>query len=85
MEPNEILNRHFNSIVDNQIKTNNPPVTKETFQRLLAEGFSTKEAKNMIGQCVVVEMFKVVKSDEVFDESRFAKNLSKLPEEPFDD
>ena len=36
-------------VVDNQIRDNDPPITKQTIKRLRRKGYSRKEAKEMIG------------------------------------
>ena len=85
MKPNEIMREQIFAIIENQMKENNPPETKKAYQRLLKEGYSKFQAKQFIGQCVAVEIFKVMKFKEPFNENRYIKNLQKLPEEPFDD
>jgi hypothetical protein len=38
----------------------------------------------MIGQCVAIELFEIIKMGKPFDNDRFIKNLKKLPKEPFE-
>jgi len=38
----------------------------------------------MIGQCIAVELFEVMKLKKPDDESRYVKNLKLLPKERFD-
>jgi hypothetical protein len=85
MKTNEILREQIFEIVENQMTANNPPETKKAYQRLLTDGYSKFQAKQFIGQCVAVELFKILKFKEPFNEIRYIKNLQKLPEEPFDD
>ena len=85
MESNEILKKQFLQIVNNQIKSNDPPETNETLKRLKEMGYSDKDAKILIGQCVVVEIFDIMKHHKPFDEKRYIKNLKNLPKKPFDD
>ncbi len=85
MESKEILRKQFLEIVNNQIKSNNPPETNQTLKRLKAMGYNDKDARILIGQCVVVEIFDVLKHRKPFDEKRYIKNLRNLPKEPFDD
>ncbi len=85
MEPNEIMREQIFEVINNQIRENNPPETKKTFQRLRKLGYSEYETKQYIGQCVAVELFNVIKKQEPFDEDRYVKNLKNLPKEPFDD
>ena len=71
-------------VVENQIKANDPPETKITNKRLIASGYSQFETKQLIGQCVAVEMFSVIKEQKPFNEQRYVKNLLNLPKPPFD-
>jgi len=85
MEQNEIMREQIFGIIDNQIRKNNPPETKKTFERLRKQGYSEFVTKQYIGQCVAVELFNMIKKQEPFNENRYVKNLKNLPEEPFDD
>ena len=70
----------FMGIIDNQIRDNDPPETKQTLDRLISEGFSEKDAMEMIGCVVISEIFNVLKSKKEFDEARYIEALNKLPE-----
>lgn len=85
MESNEIVRKEILKIVDNQLKGNDPPETKQTYERLQKAGYDKSDAKKLIAQCVAVEIFNVLKHNESFNEKRFLKNLKHLPKEPFDD
>ena len=82
MDMNELLGDEILEIVNNQLRSNNPPQTKQTLERLMKEGYSKTDAKKLIGQCVVAEVTRVVMERKPFDEERFVKNLDRLPEEP---
>lgn len=72
----------FLEVVENQIKNNDPPETRETFNRLVSQGISREDAKIYIGQAVCVEIWDILKNKKEFDEERFVRNLKRLPEEP---
>jgi hypothetical protein len=84
MKPNKILQKQIFQIVDNQIRDNKPPETKQTYDRLIKIGYSNTDAKKYIGQCVAVEVFNIMKHHQPFDEKRYVKNLLNLPKEPFE-
>ena len=84
METNEILRKQIFEIIKNQMKDNKPPETKKTFKRLIKEGYSKFETKQLIGQCVAVELFNILKYQKPFDDKRYIKNLNNLPKEPFE-
>ena len=71
----------FLEVVDNQLRDNNPPDTKETLKRLMAEGHSAEDAKDLIAQGVAVEAYMVMKTKTAFNRERFERNLTTLPEE----
>jgi len=76
------LKKAILEVVDNQIAANAPPATKQTLDRLLSQGLSEVEAKELIGAVVVSEAFKVLQAQEPYDEKRFVEALNKLPEIP---
>ncbi len=85
MKPNEMLRNQILEIINNQIKSDNPPETNQTLKRLKEMGYSDNDARMMIGQCVSAEIFDVFKHGKPFDEKRYIKNLKNLPKEPFED
>lgn len=84
MESNKIMREQIFQIVRNQIKANKPPETKLTYQRLIDLGYTEFESKQLIGQCVAVELFRLLKHREPFNQTRYIKNLRQLPKEPFE-
>lgn len=84
MELNDKLREQIFEIIRNQINDNNPPETKATFKRLRKQGFDDFQTRQMIGQCLAVELFDVMKSGKPYDDERYIKNLIALPKEPFD-
>lgn len=48
-------------VVDNQLRENNPPVTKESYDKLIDAGYSAREAKEKIG--AIVKEKKVYPND----------------------
>lgn len=71
-------------IVRNQLRDNEPPETKATFERLIGEGISEEEAIKLIGCAVTTEIFHILKYQEEFDAQRYIKNLKKLPQLPWE-
>lgn len=82
MKINVELRDQIFGIVHNQIKSNNPPETRLTYDRLIGQGYSEVETKQLIGQCVAVELFSIMKEQKPFNEARYIKNLKQLPKEP---
>ena len=48
-------------VVDNKLRENNPPVTKESYDKLIDAGYSAREAKEKIG--AIVKEKKVYPND----------------------
>ena len=84
MKTNPHLKAAILQVVNNQIKANDPPETKQTLDRLLSEGHSEKEAKRLIGCVVSSEIFDVLKNQEEFDRERFVIALNRLPKSPWE-
>ena len=79
---NPYLQAAIFEVVDNQMAAGEPPETKETFKRLLDEGFSEEDAKKLIGQAICTEIYRIGKYKEVFNRQRYLRNLRNLPREP---
>jgi hypothetical protein len=79
---NPHLKAAFMEVVDNQIRSNNPPETRETLDRLTSQGISKQDARLYIGQAVCVEVWDIMKNKKEFNRERFVRNLKNLPEEP---
>ena len=84
MEVNENLRNAILEVIDNQINSNDPVETALTLKRLVNEGHSEFEAKQLIGQALAIELFDVMKRKVPFNEARYIKNLRNLPKEPVD-
>ena len=81
---NPMLKQAILEVVDNQLRDLDPPETKETYDRLMADGTSDQEARRLIGCVVSSEIFDVLKKQQPFDRDRFIKGLNKLPKLPWE-
>lgn len=68
--------------VSNQLRANDPPETKQTFDRLVSEGYSVEDAKIYIAQALCVEIWDALHNKNPYNRERYVKNLESLPEEP---
>lgn len=73
------LQKTILEVVENQLRENDPPETKHTFDRLVKVGYSEDDAMKLIGRAVLGEIHKFLKNSEPFDGERYAKALSELP------
>jgi hypothetical protein len=72
-------------VLDNQLRDNDPPETKETLDRLVGQGIERDEARRLITCVIADEVFMILKENATFDTKRFARKLSMLPEMPWTD
>ncbi|RJP19380.1 MAG: hypothetical protein C4520_13095 [Candidatus Abyssobacteria bacterium SURF_5] len=84
MRGNKYLNAAIMEVVENQLRDLDPPETRQTYDRLLGEGLSEEEAKQLIGVAVATEIYYVMKDQRPFDLAKFTKPLSDLPKLPED-
>jgi len=83
-ETNPVLKREILEVVNNQLTALDPPETKQTYDRLIADGISDQEARQLIGCVVSSEIFDVLKQQRLFDRDRFIEALNKLPKLPWE-
>ena len=69
-ESNPRLKASFLEVVDNQLKANDPQETRQTLDRLIAQGISQEDAKIYIAQAVCVEVFNILKHNQPSDQAR---------------
>lgn len=70
--------------IENQMRDNNPPITKETFNRLIADGHTKNETMKLIGSCLANEISEIMNSNRPFSEERYSQNLRNLPDLPWE-
>jgi hypothetical protein len=84
-ESSEFARDAILEVVENQIKDDYPREVKQTFHRLLSEGHSKEKTMKLIASAVCIEIFGIMKYKTPFNESRYIKNLSRLPEIPLEE
>ena len=72
----------FLNTVQEQIASGDPPVVRETRDRLVAQGLSEGEAAQMIAIVLRNEMKQMISESRSFDDVRFAGLLQALPTLP---
>jgi hypothetical protein len=82
---NPALRRALLEVVDNQLRDGNPPETRATLERLMAEGFTREQALELIACVVSTEIFDVLKSKQPYQEARYVAGLRALPRLPWED
>ena len=69
-------------IVDTQLREGTPPETRQTFDRLVAEGYTPEGTRQLLAHVVVREIFTVMARGEHYDQTRFVAALQRLPSLP---
>jgi hypothetical protein len=85
VKANKRLNKAIHEVVENQLRDLNPPETKETFNRLIEEGYSEEQARTLIGYVVASEIFEILKYLKPYNHERYVEALRRLPELPGDE
>ena len=81
-ETNPLLGEEMNNVVWNQIRQNDPPETKQTYDRLIKEEIPKDEVMRQLAVVVAAELYDVMKNKEPFNQERYIKRLNNLPMEP---
>jgi uncharacterized protein YoaH (UPF0181 family) len=71
----------FLDTVLNQLETGDPPETKATLERLMAEGYSRAHALQAIAAALRIEMNRMLSESTPFDNDKYAALLSKIKAE----
>ena len=71
----------FLDTVLNQIETGDPPETKATLERLMAEGHPRNHALQLIAAALRTEMNRMMSESTPFDNDRYAALLAKIKTE----
>ena len=65
-------------VVEKQIRENKPAITKQTFERLHSNGYTSQEAKEKIALVVLRYVYDVLNNGAVFDRQQFEDDLNSL-------
>lgn len=76
----QILRDALLEILDNQLRAFDPPETKETYNRLIAEGYSEEETRNFLAAAIGMEINEMMRKMEPFNHERFVATLRELPD-----
>jgi len=69
-------------VVENQLRDNDPPETRETLARLLQEGHTQRQAKKLIAILVASEIYHMLNDQRKFDQDGYIAALRRLPTLP---
>jgi len=85
-EPNpEAVRAALSEVVEHQMRDGDPPETKETYDRLIADGHVHDETMRLTSHVVLFEMNDCTREEQPFNKGRFVVALNALPELSWDD
>jgi hypothetical protein len=83
LKQHETIRTIIEDIVERQLRYNQPPETFQAYERLIKdESFTDEEARTLIGRTIQVELFRLMRFAEPFNQIRFIRNLQQLPDLP---
>ncbi|ABK45077.1 hypothetical protein Mmc1_2578 [Magnetococcus marinus MC-1] len=68
--------------ISTQIETNDPAISRTTFERLQKSGFDADEAKRLMASVLAHEMFMINQHNQPYDSNRHAALMGQLPRLP---
>ena len=77
-EYNPYLKATLLEVVDNQLRDNDPPETRETLERLMASGHTEQSAKERIASVVLMHVYDAMHDLKDFDGEKYKKDLAEL-------
>jgi hypothetical protein len=80
MEDKTVRDAFLDTVIS-QIESGDPPETKATYERLMAEGHPRSHALQLIAAALRVEMNRMMSEATPFDTGRYAALLAKIKAE----
>lgn len=78
--PNPHISTAILEAVDNQLRGNDPPIVKQTYERLIKEGHTDDQTRRLIAYALLVEMNDMMAVMRMFDIKKYTALLNQLPE-----
>ena len=75
---NPYLQKLIFEVVENQIRDNNPPETKATWDRLKGMGYTNLQIKKKIGGVIAQHIYYILKDNVPMDLEKYKRDLEGL-------
>jgi len=79
----DLARQAYLQIVDNQLRLNDPPETRATYDRLRGLGYPDRDARHLIALVVAAEIQRIQTTRTPFNRASFAADLNRLPTPPW--
>jgi len=76
----QMLRDVLSEVLDNQLRAFDPPETRETYNRLVAEGYSDEQTRHFLAAAIWMEINVMMQEMKPFNRERFAATLRELPD-----
>ena len=77
-KPNLRLKKLVIEVVENQMRMNEPPITNQTYNRLIKESNSEVLAKEKIASVSLEHIYYVMHDGKAFDEEKYTVDLNAI-------
>ena len=65
-------------VVENQLRNNDPPITRITFDRLISDGYTKVEAKERIAAAVIGQIYDMLRDGKSFNLEEYESELNSI-------
>lgn len=77
-QTNPRLKKLLLEVVENQLRNNDPPITKITFDRLISNGYTEAEAKERIAAAVIGQIYDMLRDGKSFNLEEYESELNSI-------
>lgn len=75
---NPRLKKYLLEVVENQLRDNDPPISRITLSRLIEAGYTREQAKEKIAAVVIGHIYDMMKDGKPFDGAAYERDLKEL-------
>lgn len=77
-QTNPRLKKLLLEVVENQLRNNDPPITRITFDRLISDGYTKVEAKERIAAAVIGQIYDMLRDGKSFNIEEYESELNSI-------
>ena len=77
-QTNPRLKKLLLEVVENQLRNNDPPITRITFDRLISDGYTKAEAKERIAAAVIGQIYDMLRDGKSFNLEEYESELNSI-------
>ena len=77
-QTNPRLKKLLLEVVENQLRNNDPPITRITFDRLISDGYTKVEAKERIAAAVIGQIYDMLRDGKSFNMEECESKLNSI-------